>query len=72
MWTFSPTLILQALQDDPVITQLANGNVLITWTDYDNSGVGSPAGADVVGRIFDPLGNAVTGEFLLNVTVHGQ
>ena len=30
-------------QNDPVITQLANGNVLITWVDLDNT-IGS-AGA---------------------------
>ena len=54
-------------QSDPVITQLANGNVLITWTDADNSGVGLFPGTDVIGRIFDPLGNAVTGEIQLNV-----
>jgi RTX calcium-binding nonapeptide repeat (4 copies) len=54
-------------QNDPVITQLANGNVLISWVDFDNSGVGSAGGTDVIGRIFDPIGNPVTGEFRLNV-----
>ena len=57
-------------QNDPVITQLANGNVLITWVDLDNT-IGSVGGAavgtDVIGRIFDPLGNPVTGEIRLNV-----
>jgi hypothetical protein len=40
--------------------------VLISLTDFDNSGVGSPTGSDVIGRIFDPLGNAAKGEILLN------
>ena len=54
-------------QDEPVITQLASGFILVVWTDSDNSSVpGSPAGRDIIGRIFDPLGNLVTAEFRLN------
>jgi RTX calcium-binding nonapeptide repeat (4 copies) len=62
-------------QNSPVITQLANGNVLICWTDLDNTigtAGGSAAGLDVVGRIFDPLGNAVTDEIRLNVFSSSQ
>jgi Ca2+-binding RTX toxin-like protein len=57
-------------QNTPAITQLANGNVLICWTDLDNTAGtagGSGADLDIVGRIFDPLGNPVTGEIRLNV-----
>jgi Ca2+-binding RTX toxin-like protein len=54
-------------QRDPVITQLASGHILVVWTDTDSSApAGSPAGYDVIGRIFDPLGNAVTDEIRLN------
>jgi hypothetical protein len=54
-------------QVDPVVTVLASGHILVVWTDFDNSsGPGSPAGGDVIGRIFDSLGNAVTNEFRLN------
>ena len=49
-----------------MITQLANGNVLIAWTDAENTGAGSPPGNDVIGRIFDPAGNPIGGEFLIN------
>ena len=59
-------------QTDPVITQLSNGNVLITWVDFDEtagSAGGTHSGADIIGRIFDPLGNAVTGEIRLNVAL---
>jgi Ca2+-binding RTX toxin-like protein len=61
---------LTGTQNGPSITQLANGNVLIAWNDLDNtagSAGGSAAGIDIVGRIFDPLGNPVTGEIRLNV-----
>ena len=54
-------------QIDPVITQLASGHILVVWTDLDSSApAGSPAGYDVIGRIFDPLGNPVTDEIRLN------
>ena len=67
---FTANTNLTGTQNDPVITQLANGNVLISWVDLDNtagSAGGSATGTDVIGRIFDPLGNAVTGEIRLNV-----
>ncbi|SMC53415.1 beta strand repeat-containing protein [Primorskyibacter flagellatus] len=51
---------------DSDITQLSNGNVLITWTTGDDAGAGSPNGTDIVGQIFDPLGNEVGGEFRVN------
>lgn len=51
---------------DSDITQLSNGNVLITWTSGDDAGVGSPNGTDIIGQIFDPLGNEVGSEFRVN------
>ncbi|MGL5733466.1 MAG: hypothetical protein ACRCYS_01260, partial [Beijerinckiaceae bacterium] len=51
---------------DPVITQLSNGNVLISWTNQTAGVAGASPGYDVIGRIFNPLGQPVTGEFQLN------
>ncbi|MFC3071832.1 calcium-binding protein [Shinella pollutisoli] len=60
-------------QFDPVITQLASGHFLVVWTDSNNSSVpGSPAGNDIIGRVFDVLGNAVTGEIRLNTRNTGD
>jgi Ca2+-binding RTX toxin-like protein len=59
-------------QSDPTITQLANGNILVTWTSSDNTGVGSPAGNDLIGQIFDPMGARIGGEFLVNSGTSGD
>ena len=48
------------------IIQLSNGNVLITWTSFDDTGAGSPNSSDIIGQIFDPLGNEIGAEFLVN------
>jgi RTX calcium-binding nonapeptide repeat (4 copies) len=55
-------------QSDPDIIQLANGNMLVSWTSDDNTAgtPGSPTGLDVIGQIYDPLGNRVGGEIRLN------
>lgn len=52
-------------QFEPDIVQLANGNILVAWTDAANN-VDSAPGADIIGQIFDPLGNAVGGPIHLN------
>ena len=48
------------------ITQLATGNILIVWASEATSGAGSPAGSDVIGQIFSPLGVPIGNEFLVN------
>jgi Ca2+-binding RTX toxin-like protein len=53
-------------QLDPAVIQLANGNILVSWTSGDDSGPGSPAGTDIIGQLFDPLGNPLGSEFRLN------
>jgi len=53
-------------QSEPDIIQLANGNILVAWTSGQNSGAGSPPSRDIVGQIYDPLGDKVGGEFLIN------
>lgn len=53
-------------QNDPEVIQLANGNILVSWTTDDAGGLGSPAGVEIFGQIFDPLGNPVGAELRLN------
>jgi hypothetical protein len=69
---FIVNLTATGIQTDPDIIQLANGNILVVWTSFDDSGVGSPAGSDIIGQIFDPLGNRIGGEFLVNSSSSGQ
>ena len=63
---FIANLTSSGVQSSPRITQLANGNILVTWTSDDNGGVGSPAGTDAIGQLFNPLGQPVGSEFLIN------
>ncbi len=53
-------------QFDPDIIQLANGNILVSWTTNDAGGLGSPVGTETFAQIFDPLGNRIGGEIRLN------
>ncbi|MEP3438268.1 MAG: calcium-binding protein, partial [Hoeflea sp.] len=55
-------------QYDTQVIQLTNGNILVAWTSNADpaGGPGSGSFNDVIGRIYDPLGNAVTGEIALN------
>ncbi len=50
------------------VVQLANGNILVVWESNDNSGVGFPDGYDIIGQLFDPLGNLLGAEFRLNTS----
>ena len=63
---FTVNLTTTGAQALPQITQLTNGNILVSWTSGDDTGAGSPPGADVIGQLFDPLGNPVGTEFRLN------
>ena len=53
-------------QSQPDITQLANGNILVTWTSSHATGDGSPAGTEVFAQLFDPLGTPLGSEFRIN------
>ena len=53
-------------QTNSEIVQLQNGNILVVWESISDSGVGSPNGSDIIGQIFDPLGNKIGNEMLLN------
>ena len=69
---FIANLTTAGAQTTPRITQLANGQILVTWTSDDPGGVGSPAGDDVIGQFFDPLGTLIGTEFLVNDTFTGN
>lgn len=51
-----------AAQNGQRIITLAGGNVLIAWNDWSPGATG----ADVRAQLFDPAGNRVGGEFLIN------
>ncbi|MGE0746053.1 MAG: Ig-like domain-containing protein [Rhodospirillales bacterium] len=51
----------------PRATLLTNGNFLVTWDDYSASG-GDTSGVAVRGQIFDPDGDKVGSEILVNAT----
>jgi Ca2+-binding RTX toxin-like protein len=48
--------------------QLANGNILVVFTSFNQSGAGSPAGPDILGRIYDVSGSLLVDTFRLNVS----
>src|SRR5687768_14682385 len=54
-------------QASPQSIGLANGNILVVWEDDTN---GPDAGIDVMGRIFDPEGEALGGPFQVNKTIY--
>ena len=75
---FTANFTTNGIQSEPDILQLADGNIVVAWTTEDDSGAGSPAGTDLVGRMFDPVGNVViiggaeTNEFILNFASQGS
>ena len=64
---FTVNLTTASSQSRPRITQLANGNILVSWESSDDTGVGSTAGIDMIGQIFTPMGEPVSVEFRLNI-----
>lgn len=65
-WLEEFNVTLTSNPQDPDIIQLANGNILVSWSTTDDTAPGDTAGEDIVGQIFDPLGNAVGGPIRLN------
>ena len=53
-------------QNESTIIQLTNGNIVVLWTDDSDGGPGGVNGTDIIGQIYDPLGNAIGGEFRAN------
>ena len=54
------------LQFGPNIAQLANGNILVTWTANEDIGAASPAGFDILGQLFNPMGAKIGTDFIVN------
>ena len=54
----------------PDIAQLANGNILVTWTTIPNPDpvTGIPGDTDVFGQLFSPMGSRIGAEFRVNAT----
>ncbi|KAB2945425.1 MAG: calcium-binding protein, partial [Rhizobiaceae bacterium] len=69
---FTVNLTTSGFQDDPDIIQLANGNILVCWHSNADSGAGANPGFDIIGQIFDPLGNRIGGEITLNNAFGGD
>lgn len=63
---FIANTVTESLQADPKITTLASGNVLVSWTSSSNIGAGSDNGTDIIGQLFNPLGQPIGSEFQLN------
>jgi hypothetical protein len=53
-------------QFDPDIIQLANGNIVVSWTTNDAGGLGSPNGTETFAQIFSPRGEKIGNEIRLN------
>jgi len=58
-------------QIDPVPAVGRDGGLFFAWVDF-NGKAGSGNGTSVFARLFDPLGNPVTGEFQVNQTNPGE
>ena len=56
-------------QADAATTVLADGRILMAWTDY--SGVGDTSGSGIKARLFDAAGNPLGSEFLVNTGTTG-
>ncbi len=60
-------------QTDADVVGLANGNMLVVFTDDTNS-IDSNNGTDIIGQLYDAKGNAIGGEFQINTlrTAHDE
>lgn len=59
------------IQTDPRAIGLANGTFLVAWVESSSGAIATEAGSDIVGRIYDAEGNAVTAAFRLNQSSTG-
>ena len=67
-WLDSQTVntTLTGVLNQSNIAQLANGNLLVTWTSDHVTGDGAPEGTEVFGQLYDPLGAPIGTEFRIN------
>jgi len=63
---FVTNLLTADDQSNPKIISLANGNFLVVWEDTNDAAAPGGSGTDVVGVIFDPLGNPISNSLFLN------
>ena len=54
-------------QGSPDIIQLANGNILVAWTTNATTTPATSAPNDILGRLYNPLGEPLGNEFRINV-----
>ncbi|GIT93233.1 hypothetical protein JANAI62_37230 [Jannaschia pagri] len=55
-----------SLQEEPVVIQLTTGNIVVFWADNSDAVGGTGNGFDIIGQIYDPLGNEIGNEFIAN------
>ncbi|MEM8644753.1 MAG: Ig-like domain-containing protein [Pseudomonadota bacterium] len=55
-------------QNQPAMTQLANGDYLVTWQSYNNTAAGGSS-YDIFGQVFGSDGSTIGSEFLINSEV---
>ncbi|HEY8382528.1 MAG TPA: calcium-binding protein [Microvirga sp.] len=63
---FNPTAA--GTQNDPKAVALSNGNFLVVWEESGSAVIAPSPGTDLVGQIYDALGNPVGSEFRVNDT----
>ena len=54
-------------QSDLAVVDIGLGRFIVAWTEQSGGPIGIAAGDDIVGQIFDAEGNAIGGEFQLNI-----
>ncbi len=58
----------EGLQIEPAIAALANGNFVVAWSDWSESGGGDQSGASIRAQVFRADGIPVGSELLINTT----
>jgi hypothetical protein len=59
-------------QNNPAVISIGNGRYLVAWTEGTGGSVAPALGTDIVGQIFDALGNPIGAEFQLNQSFFGH
>lgn len=55
-------------QSDPHVIGLSNGNILVAWVESADGLIGTDAGTDIIGVIYDAEGNVVRAAFQINAS----
>ncbi len=59
-------------QNNPAVISIGNGRYLVAWVEQAGGPISTTNGTDIVGQIFDALGNPVGAEFQLNQSFFGD